>query len=241
MMNVQQVSKYMDNNPQPNDTDPTHIYRLPPSPAVDAAWNRIATADGIYPLSEADILRIGKDPSLAVSAPSHWGFPPDKPKMAGIEAFHQLHCLNTLRRGLIINYDYYWGHKVGFSPPTVYARHLNHCVDMLRQHLMCHADLEPFTFNWRVGQKKPYADFEIRKTCVDFEAVVRWQEENKNPRHSELWGELEKPWDALEKEAPAGLPPITNETRFTEGGVPIATLAGLEGKEYCLGTHTDLK
>lgn len=90
MINIKQVSKYMDNNPQPNDTDPTHIYRLPPSPEVDAAWDRISTADGIYPVSEADIIRIGKDPSLAVDAPPHWGFPEGKSKMAGIEAFHQL-------------------------------------------------------------------------------------------------------------------------------------------------------
>ncbi|KAK8075340.1 hypothetical protein PG997_010003 [Apiospora hydei] len=65
--------------------------------------------------------------------------------------------------------------------PAVFARHLEHCVDVLRQHLVCHADLEAFVVNWRVGQEKPYADFAVRKTCVDFEHLLEWSKRHKDP------------------------------------------------------------
>jgi hypothetical protein len=186
MMSVPLVKTYADHSPAANVSDPKHIYRLAPSPEVDAAWNRIAAADGIYAMSASDVALAGKNPELAVDAPASWGFPPGKSKMFGIEGFHLLHCLNTVRKSLINTYDYYWGEEYGFAPPAVFARHLNHCVEMLRQHLMCHTDLEPFTFNWRVGQTKPYADFSIQKTCVDFNYLLEWSETHKDPRHEEL-------------------------------------------------------
>ncbi len=235
MMDLRRITTYADNSPAPNASDPRHIYRLPPSPEVDAAWDRIAAADGIFPMSASDVVRVGKDPAFAVDAPASWNFPPGKSKMMGIEGLHQLHCLNAVRKGIITNYDYYWGSKYGFAPPAVFTRHLNHCIDMLRQHLMCHPDLEPFTFNWRKGQFKPYADFNIQKKCVDFEYMLEWTERHKDPRHTELWMELKKPANALQKEAPPDLPQITNETVWSEKGVALATLAGLEGKQYCLG------
>ncbi|KAK7984725.1 hypothetical protein PG988_002347 [Apiospora saccharicola] len=216
MTEIPFITKYADHSTAPNASNPSHIYRLDPCPEVDAAWTRIATADGVYPMSSADVSRIGKDPSYA--------------------AFHLLHCLNAVRKGLVTTYDYYWGSRgYGFAPPAVFARHLNHCVDVLRQHLMCHADLEPFVFNWRVGQEKPYADFAVRKTCVDFDYLLDWSERHKDPRHTELWKTIQKPEGALEREAPEGLPQITNETVWSENGLfPVANLTGLGGKEYCL-------
>lgn len=94
MVKIQQVTAYMDSNPQANNSDPNHIYRQPPSPEVDAAWEKIAAANGIYPMSEEEVTRAGKDPDLAVDAPEYWNFPPERSKMMGIEAFHQLHCLS---------------------------------------------------------------------------------------------------------------------------------------------------
>lgn len=235
-MDIPLVTTFADSAPAPNSSNPAHIYRLPPGPDVDAAWDRLAAADGIFPLSSSDVVRMGKDPAYTVKAPLSWGFPPDKSNMMGIEGFHQLHCLNALRKGLIINYHHYWGSHYGFTPPIVFARHLNHCLDMLRQHLMCHADLEGFTFDWREGQEKPYADFGIRKTCVDFDYLLEWNEKHRDPRHAELWRQLEKPEGVLQKEAPPDLPKIPDDAEWVaDGRMPLAAIAGFEGKEYCLG------
>lgn len=234
MMNIPFITSYVDGSPAPNESDPTHIYRLPPGPEVDAAWDRLNELNKIFAVSSSDIIRMGKDPTLAVEVPPSWGFPPDRPHMMGIEAFHQLHCLNALRKGLVTNYDYYWGTRYGFTPPAVFTRHLNHCVDILRQHLMCHADMEGFVFNWRETQIKPYADFDIKKKCIDFNYLLEFAESHRNPHQTELWESLEKPEGAKQREAPAGLPHITNETTW-DGRVPLAVMPGLEGKKYCLG------
>ncbi|KAM7190179.1 protein of unknown function (DUF3328) domain containing protein [Rhypophila sp. PSN 637] len=57
----------------------------------------------------------------------------------GVAVFHQLHCLNGIREA-------YWAAKDGL-PHSHVARpsHVRHCIDYLRQALMCHADtnLEP--------------------------------------------------------------------------------------------------
>ncbi len=105
---------------------------------------------------------------------------------------------------------------------------------------MCHPDLEPFTFNWRKGQYKPYADFEIQKKCVDFDYLLDWMEKHRDPRHKELWKSLERPEGVLEKEAPLGIPHITPDTIWSEDGVAIANLTGLESKQYCSGCSNNV-
>lgn len=235
MVDVPMTTTFVDSSPAPNASNPEHIYRLPPSSEVDDAWDRLTNNIGIFSVSSQDVVRMGKDPKLSVMPPDSWGFPPNT-HMMGIEAFHHLHCLNALRKGLVTNYHYYWGSRFGFAPTITFERHLNHCVDMLRQHLMCHADLEAYTFNWREGQLRPYADFAIQKQCIDFDYLLDWAATHKLPDQSERWGKLVKPLDAIQLEAPLDLPEVTNKTTWSSNGrVPLAPITGLEGKEYCLG------
>jgi hypothetical protein len=48
------------------------LLRAPPSPEVDAAWDKIADV-GIISLSSAEVKRLGKDPGKAAKAPVEWG------------------------------------------------------------------------------------------------------------------------------------------------------------------------
>lgn len=48
-----------------------------------------------FPITEADILAIGKDPRTAVKFPPEYGFG-DNSYVAQLDIFHQLHCLNAL-------------------------------------------------------------------------------------------------------------------------------------------------
>lgn len=70
--------------------------------------------------------------------------------MAEIDVFHQLHCLNALRKALVMNYDYYWGAKWGFEPPLMFTTHLEHCMDILRQNIMCHSDVDAITVSTQI-------------------------------------------------------------------------------------------
>ena len=90
-----------------DDSEPGIIYRQPPSPEVDAAWEAIS--DIQYFALDADGLRkMGKDPALGVKFPEDWGVGKDM-YMAELDGQHQLHCLDQLRR--YTYWDYYYGDK----------------------------------------------------------------------------------------------------------------------------------
>ncbi|RYC60887.1 hypothetical protein CHU98_g5324 [Xylaria longipes] len=214
----------------PNVTDPRDIYRLPPSPAVDEAWDRI-TRVNLISISENEIRKLGKDPSLTIQSPESWwskswggGY------MGQIDVFHQIHCLNMLRQGLIINYNYYWGKKYGLTPPVQFGVHLNHCLATILENLMCHADVDIVTFNWRESQNEPFPDFEIRKQCRDFEAIVDWQREKKLNDTIERWKALAKPDNAKQRQMPLGLSEIDPLGTGEIDGVRVLRLEAVPGE-----------
>lgn len=146
------ITKQINASLLPDVSNPSHVYRLSPSPDVDKAWDRI-TQIGIHGISSDDVLRLNKDPKASIQPPPDWDFGQDTPYMAEIDVFHQLHCLNALRKALVINYEYYWGAKWGFEPPLMFTTHLEHCMDILRQNIMCHADVDAITVRTNIFPK----------------------------------------------------------------------------------------
>jgi hypothetical protein len=157
------------------DPDPNPIYRQPPSPEVDAAWEKISVL-GAIGITEQDVKRVGKDPSISVTAPGSWELG-EKNYLAYVDVFHQIHCLDTLRKAA--HYDYYHRGTFGVEGPTNgYWAHVQHCTYMLLQTLQCHADVDVFTYTWVEGQDHPYPDFSANHQCRDFDAVWEWTHAN---------------------------------------------------------------
>lgn len=120
--------------------------------------------------------------------------------LAEVQVFHQLHCVNFLRKGLWFNYDYY--DKLGtaefsndeevrrlhagrnyiwrsFLICDANCRALGHCVDYLRQRLMCAPDLGFVTYIWVKDRLQPIPDFSTTHRCKDFNAIKEWVEERQ--------------------------------------------------------------
>jgi hypothetical protein len=99
---------------------------------------------------------------------------------ATVNAFHLLHCVNFLRQGLFYNVEYYrrTGHDsfVG-DQADLLETHLGHCVDALRQMIMCQADdsvipwLKP-----KPNKKMTMPDFARTKQCRNFTSLKAWAE-----------------------------------------------------------------
>lgn len=115
---------------------------------------------------------------------------------AGIEAFHQLHCLVCLRiviftliltnttQNMIRQYT--WGtyyERHGLPQPSSLRAgvvgnrmHVDHCIETLRLTLMCHGDTTPILrevdANAPIGDSRKW--FSNVHKCVDFE-VLRTQ------------------------------------------------------------------
>lgn len=95
-----------------------------------------------------------------------------------VEGFHQLHCLNMLRLALFTNHEFYADVKA-FRPGQPVQEHLDHCVDMIRERLMCTMDttLEPWL--WRGRKGDAVADSQRVHVCRDFEGIRRWVAERE--------------------------------------------------------------
>ncbi|KXJ93484.1 hypothetical protein Micbo1qcDRAFT_232995 [Microdochium bolleyi] len=113
------------------------VYRRPGSPEVDAAWEALGVDARPGVISEEDGLASGLGPGhLQVSKKYGGGF------FVNVEAMHHLHCLNLVRKSLYFNYDYYkkMGHHAFSNSEDILHLHVTHCLDTIRQVLMCNAD-----------------------------------------------------------------------------------------------------
>ncbi|KAF7320169.1 hypothetical protein MKEN_00801400 [Mycena kentingensis (nom. inval.)] len=140
------------------------IYDQPPSDAVDAAWRALYEfAFSKIPRSQARLMANKTYPILG-----------DEPKMymLALDVFHQIHCLDEVRKAMYP--DYYTQHtSEGINTP-----HMRHCLSSLRQQIMCSADVSPIVWQWnaRVGAAKERAD--VLHTCRDFGKIQAWAEEH---------------------------------------------------------------
>jgi hypothetical protein len=100
-----------------------------------------------------------------------------------LEVVHQLHCLDLIRQ-------YTWLLMGGYGSPPGALRssavgnrmHVDHCIETLRQTLMCHADVTPLLV--RLDPESPTgtrADFSAHHKCRDFERVMAFVDEWADP------------------------------------------------------------
>ena len=98
--------------------------------------------------------------------------------------FHNLHCINAVRMKL--NRDMY-GDSVGYTPkhhhdipesvvgPGYENTHLEHCLDRLRQAVMCHGDLTPSPLHVFKGFPVAFGK-SSKHTCRKFEPIREWMD-----------------------------------------------------------------
>ncbi|PMD63759.1 uncharacterized protein K444DRAFT_522224 [Hyaloscypha bicolor E] len=184
--------------------NPPVIYREPPSDAVDMAWQALVDTRPV-PLSRSQVEAIGKDPSRSVQIPPSWGHG-NESYFGRIDVFHQIHCLDALRREA--HFEYYYGESYPnvWNDTTEFHRlHLSHCVYLLLQNIMCNANTDVYTHIWTDTLVHPFPDFNINHQCKDFSAVMEWQEKN---------GLDEESFVALKR--PEGYPYMKMSRKFKE-------------------------
>ncbi|KAI5815372.1 hypothetical protein BZA77DRAFT_316437 [Pyronema omphalodes] len=135
------------------------FYGGPPSNATNEMWERLMPpGDGIVALPEKFIKSL----------------PPSRPGeekgtyVYGISMFHQLHCLNFLRFA-------YYPSEVKDMPPDEVVLHRDHCLDYIRQAIMCNGDA---TF-------EPLKEFGVDgmgaiHQCRDFDSMFTWAYEQRS-------------------------------------------------------------
>ncbi|KAI0907267.1 hypothetical protein F4823DRAFT_28214 [Ustulina deusta] len=139
-------------------------------PEVDAAWDNI---------TDRGAIGITKEQWEAVNQYHDYPVLLDKDHgtgqyLASLDVFHQLHCVDLLRKSL--HREYYDQHEGSFAgaPEHIVQGHLEHCVETLRQTLMCHGDISLLTYNWVEGRSMPHPNFNTVHTCKKWDTLVKW-------------------------------------------------------------------
>ncbi|KAE9987416.1 hypothetical protein EG328_002772 [Venturia inaequalis] len=157
-------------------------YQGPPSPERNALWDdlygckfiAVSTTEVSDNLSsQVGISRIAR-PSAAQLVNRTVPIPGDPGHyVVELNVFHQLHCLNMIRKRLYSTEEYPPDHEL------MGIEHLEHCYDALRQSLMCMADITPLPWKWVEAENKAMEVAQVAHTCKNFEAIKSWAQENR--------------------------------------------------------------
>lgn len=93
-----------------------------------------------------------------------------------IDVFHQLHCLNDLRKAFYPDrYPGKWPYRDGeIDYKSVTFMHWDHCIDALRQTIMCHGDVSVLPFHINPINQNLVPELATRHTCRNFEKIQDW-------------------------------------------------------------------
>lgn len=115
--------------------------------------------------------------------------------ISSLDVFHQLHCLNGLRK--LLYPEYYsklpmhshdsGSHHLGMMPIIKKTSLANasiltgtdHCVDSIRQSLMCNADITPIVWEWDSVKKAALPNARTTHVCRDYQMISSWASERQ--------------------------------------------------------------
>lgn len=122
-----------------------------------------------------------------------------------VEVLHQLHCLNLVRKALYYNFEHYSAegkHPFG-APPDILKLHVAHCLETVRQQLVCAADFNLLGYV-HVQDAHPMPDFATQHVCRNFEDIRQWAVDHEDVRLADMPASLlqARPGDIVLAESP---------------------------------------
>ncbi|KXN82167.1 hypothetical protein AN958_02976 [Leucoagaricus sp. SymC.cos] len=135
------------------------VYEQEPSPRVDVAWR------SLYDFSGSTLPGYNRTPSFneTLEFVKQQGT-----KIRLLDVFHELHCLDTIRRALYLHQ----------YPEPVDSDHVIHCINSIRQSLMCMSDVSLVSWEWNNELGALVESDGNVHTCRDFEKIQQWASEN---------------------------------------------------------------
>ncbi|KAI1105610.1 hypothetical protein F4804DRAFT_331197 [Jackrogersella minutella] len=143
-------------------------WNQPPSSELDSSWDGLLYSLNIR-VSGDEMSSLGLNTTNRVQVNRGDYF-------AALGVFHYIHCLNNLRK--VVHWDYYGPKIVSSGSEEAFSKeHSDHCIDVLRQALMCHANVQVNTAEW-VDEDNFLGGKELRldstTTCVKWDSVESW-------------------------------------------------------------------
>ncbi|PGH06414.1 hypothetical protein GX51_02426 [Blastomyces parvus] len=167
---------------------PSKLFQSETSDEVEAAWNKtLGSTDGVVQLPKSIASRLHRSIESFVE-PGHYIY--------GVGMFHQLHCLNRIRR------TFYADKFFPNETKDDLNFHKNHCFDLLRQSILCAGDVsmvywwnQSYTYTDARGHEQysqrylsmsnaekarhSFAYWDVEARCHDTEAIYEWAEKHR--------------------------------------------------------------
>ncbi|RAH66307.1 oxidase ustYa family protein [Aspergillus aculeatinus CBS 121060] len=134
------------------------------TPEADRLWREISQ-DGPYGWIKVDKADLDRINQTSVRLEDGSGY------LAGLEVYHELHCLNWFRRKIL-------GREIKLQEDPTPEYHLGHCLDILRHSIQCHADLSLMPVRWVEGYPFPWPVFQTTRTCRNWDDIFAWTKEH---------------------------------------------------------------
>ncbi|KAF7799138.1 hypothetical protein EIP86_010369 [Pleurotus ostreatoroseus] len=112
----------------------SNIYLHYPNDEVDKAWTDLYNEFGPSQISRSEAMLLPNKTLPIPADPEHY--------IVALSVFHQIHCLNVLRKAIYP--EYYSDPETGALddiPKDEITDHVNHCLDMVLQGIMCAGDI----------------------------------------------------------------------------------------------------
>ncbi|KAF8319623.1 hypothetical protein DL93DRAFT_2053465, partial [Clavulina sp. PMI_390] len=131
----------------------------PPTDEVDKAWND---------LYRFGISGIPRSMASKLEGPTLKFYNDQEHYVVVMDVFHQLHCLNALRKTLYP--ERYPTNNLTFGIGS-HVEHLDHCANSIRQSLMCNADMTPIRWKWNPRARVSDPHFTNVHTCKNWDRI----------------------------------------------------------------------
>ncbi|KAF2715975.1 hypothetical protein K431DRAFT_308168 [Polychaeton citri CBS 116435] len=168
--------------------DTFHIsgpYRGTPRPELDEAWAE--------PVRNYTV-RVPKPGWRNASSPNRilTEFQDKEGGIMGTFSFlHNLHCLKTIREYMLPDYYPDTAKAYKATPEAPLPPHIDHCIDILRQSELCHADMSLKIFEWHENNYRPVDIHHTQHVCANREKLDKFLEAHSVPPFGSI---LVHPW-----------------------------------------------
>ncbi|KAI0162273.1 hypothetical protein GGR57DRAFT_498614 [Xylariaceae sp. FL1272] len=136
-------------------------FKLGPSLEADAAWQEILIHNNLV-VSEDDLSRINRTSVELYGQPGFLSF---------LDFTHQFHCLNHIRQNA---YPIYYQ-----ISPNYADEHLSHCMEAIRQILMCHSDISVHTLEHDSASGNAKFRPTVERECRKYEPLDNWARDHQ--------------------------------------------------------------
>jgi hypothetical protein len=161
-------------------------YRGPPRPEQDEAWESLLRCklSAAHSLDLEDLLlTIFSDNNLRVQKAdlekANLTSVPLRDAAGGylvtLDVFHSLHCVNKVRK------SYYSDYYHDPNPIADQQEHFDHCIDLLRQVIMCHGDVSLHTYEWKDDYRWPWPSMQTTHQCRNWDRLMDWSQDHNIP------------------------------------------------------------